>query len=72
MNGNLNDRLIAAFAMLGAGLDAALQAARGEGFDGLLVKAQADANGFFAARGLSRLPAEKPERDYPHRYWQAV
>jgi GNAT superfamily N-acetyltransferase len=52
-------------------LDAALAAAREGGYDGLLVKAQADANGFFAARGLMRLPVENPERDYPHRYWQA-
>jgi L-amino acid N-acyltransferase YncA len=52
-------------------LDAARQAACAGGFDGLLVKAQADANGFFAARGLVPLPVENPERDYPHRYWQA-
>ena len=51
-------------------LEAALAAARAGGFDGLLVKAQADANGFFAARGMSRLPVEDADRDYPHRYWQ--
>lgn len=51
-------------------LEAALAAARAEGCDGLLVKAQADASGFFAARGMARLPVENPERDYPHRYWQ--
>lgn len=53
-------------------LEAALQAARAGGFDGLLVKAQADAIGFFAARGMARMPVENPERDYPHRYWQAA
>lgn len=52
-------------------LDAALAAARGGGYDGLLVKAQADASGFFAARGMTLLPVENVERDYPHRYWQA-
>jgi GNAT superfamily N-acetyltransferase len=52
-------------------LAAALLAARDGGFDGLLVKAQAEANGFFAARGMRRLAVENPERDYPHRYWQA-
>ncbi|MHB1189166.1 GNAT family N-acetyltransferase [Thiobacillus sp.] len=50
-------------------LDAAAAAARSQGFDGVLVKAQADANGFFAARGLQRLPVTDPARDYPHRFW---
>lgn len=53
-------------------LDAALLAARTQGYDGLLVKAQADALGFFAARGMRLLPVYDPDRDYPHRYWQAV
>ena len=53
-------------------LDAALAAAQAQGFDGLLVKAQADANGFFAARGMQRLPVEDPARDYPNRFWQTV
>jgi GNAT superfamily N-acetyltransferase len=53
-------------------LDAALAAAQAQGFDGLLVKAQADANGFFTARAMQRLPVEDPARDYPHRFWQAV
>lgn len=52
-------------------LEAALDAAREQGFDGLLVKAQSDAVGFFAARGLRLLPVEDAARDYPHRYWQA-
>lgn len=50
-------------------LDAAAAAARAAGCVGLLVKAQADASGFFAARGLEPLPVIDPARDYPHRYW---
>lgn len=53
-------------------LDAAAAAARAQGFDGLLVKAQADANGFFAARGLQHVAVADPLRDYPHRYWLRV
>ena len=53
-------------------LEAALAAGREQGFDGLLVKAQADADGFFAARGMQRLPVADPARDYPHRLWQPV
>lgn len=53
-------------------LGAAAAAARTGGYDGLLVKAQADANGFFTARGLSPLPVADPARDYPHRYWLAI
>jgi len=53
-------------------LDAALAAAQAQGFDGLLVKAQADANGFFSAQGMQRLPVVDPARDYPHRFWRAV
>lgn len=53
-------------------LDAAATDTQGRGYDGLLVKAQADASGFFAARGMRRLPVRDPARDYPHRYWLAV
>ena len=53
-------------------LDAVADAARAAGYDGLLVKAQADAIGFFAARGLACLPVNDPARDYPHRYWMAL
>jgi len=53
-------------------LDAAEAAARAQGFDGVLVKAQADAKGFFEARGLQRLPVEDAERHYPHRFWLAA
>ena len=51
-------------------LDAALAAAREQGFDGLLVKARPEAEGFFLARGLRPLPVTDAERDYPHRFWK--
>ncbi len=50
-------------------LGAALDAARQGGYDGLLVKANKDAQGFFAAMGLQPLPIERPGRDYPYRFW---
>ncbi len=53
-------------------LDAAVNAAREQGFDGLLVKAQPAAEVFFLARGLERVPAVDLARDYPHRLWKAV
>lgn len=53
-------------------VDAATVAARTAGYDGVLVKAQADARGFFAGRGLHPLPARDPARDSPHRFWLAL
>ena len=50
-------------------LAAAADAAREQGYDGLLVKAQADAVGFFRARGLEPLACEDPDRDYANRFW---
>jgi GNAT superfamily N-acetyltransferase len=50
-------------------LAAAASAARDQRYDGLLVKAQADARGFFRARGLKPLACEDPDRDYPNRFW---
>ena len=52
-------------------LDAATEAARTQGLAGVLVKAQADARGFFEVRGLQRLPVEDPAQ-YPHRFWLAT
>jgi L-amino acid N-acyltransferase YncA len=52
-------------------LDAARSAAQAHGLDGVLVKAQADANGFFEACGLRRLPVEDAMRDDLHRFWLA-
>lgn len=53
-------------------LNAALEAAREGGYDGLLVKAHVDAGGFFAKQQLSSLPVKDPARDYPHRWWKTV
>jgi len=50
-------------------LDHAIDLARSRNADGVLVKAQADANGFFAALGGEALEVEDPGRDYPHRWW---
>ncbi len=43
---------------------------RQEGYDGLLVKAQPDATGFFQAMGMQGLESRVPARDYPYRYWK--
>lgn len=53
-------------------LDAALQAARQGGFEGLLVKANPDAQGFFAAKGMRQLSTEDARRDYPYRFWKGL
>jgi predicted N-acetyltransferase YhbS len=53
-------------------LEAAVSAAREQGFDGLLVKARPEAEGFFLARGLKPLRVADPDRDYPHRFWKAT
>lgn len=53
-------------------LDAAAAAARAQRLDGVLVKAQAEAIGFFEACGLQRLPVEDAARHYPHRFWLAT
>ncbi len=41
-----------------------------QALDGLLVKAQADANPYFARQGFSLLPVNNPGRDYPYRWWR--
>jgi GNAT superfamily N-acetyltransferase len=51
---------------------AAEEAARRHGYDGLLVKAQADANDFFIAQGMESLPVEDPSRQYTNRFWKRV
>lgn len=50
-------------------LSAAAAAAREQGYDGLLVKAQADAEGYFRSQGLQRLAVTDADRDYPNRFW---
>jgi GNAT superfamily N-acetyltransferase len=51
-------------------LEEAHKAARQQRFDGLLIKAQADASPFFRAAGLTELPVIDPTRDFPNRFWQ--
>jgi len=53
-------------------LDTALEAVREAGVDGLLVKAQADAVGFFLGRGMHPLPVEDHARHYANRLWMPV
>lgn len=53
-------------------LNACREAARGQGFDGVLVKATRDAVGFFERSGLTRLPVTRQGRDYDLRYWLAI
>lgn len=50
-------------------LSATADAARVQGYDGLLVKAQADAGGFFSSQGMQLLAVKDASRDYPNRYW---
>ena len=40
--------------------------------DGLLVRAQQDAVGFFASLGMSRLPVDEAATRYAHRLWKAA
>ncbi|MGD8309032.1 MAG: GNAT family N-acetyltransferase [Chromatiales bacterium] len=53
-------------------LEAAHEAAGKRGLDGVLVKAQRGAEGFFLGRGFERLPVNDPSRDYPYRLWLAL
>jgi GNAT superfamily N-acetyltransferase len=43
-----------------------------QGRDGLLVRAQADARGFFLAMGMQPLEAQSPAVHYAHRFWKAA
>jgi GNAT superfamily N-acetyltransferase len=53
-------------------LRTALQAAAAGGFDGLLVRAQRDAETYFAGQDFRRLPIDDGERDFAGRFWRAV
>lgn len=53
-------------------IEAVDAAVRGLGVKGVLVKAQADAQGFFEKRGFDALPVQDSERDYPHRLWRSL
>ncbi len=48
------------------------QAARERQLDGVLVRAQPDAVGFFQRQGMEELPILQPDRDYAMRYWLAL
>lgn len=52
--------------------EAAEKAVKKQGYDGLLVKAQEHANGFFRSRGMQGLQVEDPARHYANRYWKAM
>lgn len=49
---------------------AAEQATKDKHFDGLLVKAQAGAEGFFLAMGMHPLSVENTGRQYANRFWK--
>jgi GNAT superfamily N-acetyltransferase len=48
------------------------QAVRAARQAGILVRAQAGAEGFFARRGFTRLPVRDEVRDYAARFWRSV
>lgn len=50
----------------------AVKAARKADVEGVLVKAQPDALGFFESVGFERLPVTDPETDFRNRFWKAV
>ncbi len=49
-----------------------VDAARALDLDGVLVRVQSDAEGFFQRQGLQPLPVAEPDRDYALRYWLAL
>jgi predicted N-acetyltransferase YhbS len=51
-------------------IDSALEAVRKQGMNGLLVKAQADAIGYFQSQDFASLTIENPKQDYPYRWWK--
>jgi N-acetylglutamate synthase-like GNAT family acetyltransferase len=53
-------------------LAAAEHTACARDFDGIMVKAQKDAEGFFGAQGLEKLEIRDLARDYENRYWKRL
>ncbi|MFO7603711.1 MAG: GNAT family N-acetyltransferase [Gammaproteobacteria bacterium] len=49
---------------------AVVEAAKPRHVDGLLVRAQEEARGFFLAQGMELLPVEDSTRHYAHRLWK--
>lgn len=52
--------------------NAAEEAVRNQQCDGLLVKAQEDAKGFFISQGMCSLQVEDPSRQYANRFWKSL
>ena len=52
--------------------NAAEEAARGKKRNGILVKAQIEAEGFYQSQGLSKLETQDIERDYAVQYWKPL
>lgn len=53
-------------------LAAAKAHGRSEGYDGLLVKAQTEAIGFYRTNGFASLPVENEARDFQKRFWKPL
>jgi len=53
-------------------LEDGIHRARASGSRGILVRAQADAEGFFERLGFSRLPVRDESRDYAARFWLSL
>ena len=53
-------------------LQFACQRVKSEELDGLLVKAQVNANSFFKQQGFEHLPVIDADKDYPHRWWKKI
>lgn len=50
----------------------AVKAASKEGYDGVLVRVQKDAEGFFEKMGMKKLDVVDDRRDYAHRFWKPL
>lgn len=48
------------------------RAARKHQYDGILVKAQSGASGFFISQRMNRLQIEDLRRDYVNRFWKTI
>ncbi|MEZ5591300.1 MAG: GNAT family N-acetyltransferase [Gammaproteobacteria bacterium] len=53
-------------------LAAAEEATRRQGLDGILIKAQRDAEPFFLAAGWQPVPVDETGRHYPYRLWKTL
>ena len=51
---------------------AAESAMHDQNFDGLIVKAQESADGFFLSQGMYRLDPGDPGRHYANRFWKSA